>query len=350
MSQLRQWLNLYGWVNYKSSPRDGICFYGSYGGYVFNLIQRKGYKEVKTYFPTASPEQMQGIVNHLEGCKKSFRVSKIVVKQGIITIIQRELFSRVSVQTIEEMLQSLTEYFQSQSIPDKHICPHCGVYGNHDCVSYRDIIIPLCKACYQELQQNLEKHIKEVQRTREIPKSEPAVTSIKERKDNYFTGILGALLGGILASSIIPFIIYSPYLQRLLASDPRYYEYSRFIVILVGLGIYGGYKILRGKDSLLSPAILISITMMSMIVLMLAFEYYESIRVSDNWSDMNPEVPFFDSVKMIFWNLFYSPSREEVWKDIFSIGKIACLGLIPYLFHLKWVYHRVVEKFQSTSA
>ena len=85
------------------------------------------------------------------------------------------------------------------------------------------------------------KKVKEAKIAKEVEK----VESIKpEKKQSYLLGILGALLGGLIAS--IPWIVMYVYLEMMWS----------FLAFIIGYGAFLGYKKFNGKMDIKVPYII----------------------------------------------------------------------------------------------
>jgi hypothetical protein len=362
MSNMKQWLEMYGWINYKNSVREGMCFYGSYDDYIFNLIQKKGHKEVKTVLNNVSKEHQDNIIKNLNSNKRKYRISLVTITDNILNITLKETFSPVPIETIEKMLRSITDYLYKIDIHDKNYCSDCGTYGAQDYAEYKGIITPLCHSCYHSLQQQQQDQIVEQQEKTK----EAAVTHEKEISTSYLKGIIGAVVGGVLGVIALFFAdrfmnVFFSYILRnstnsyYEGSIPRWfmtlqYTYHYAINALIGLGIFIGYKLLRGKMEKAAPWIMIGIAtffMMASRVFMVAW-YYGRYR-SGGGSLFNKMVLVVVQDQLLEM-MIYGPYARLFWRHMaISLGISAIVILIGYGLS-KGILRRVFQKNRRMSA
>jgi len=361
MSQIRQWLDLYGWINYKRSERDGICFYGSYGGYVFNLIQRKGCKEIKIYLGGLTKEQQQSVVLDLDNKKQALRIWRTDIANNLLTIKLREVLRPVPASIIEDILKSLTGLFYDMKMQDKNHCSLCGDYGSHNMASFEGIITPLCQGCYGHLEKNMVPEFKERadQGTESAAAQDKAGGKykwfskgyLKHRwsKESYWRGIGGAVIAGIISLILIELSfqkIMEIAVIKLQNSKQEDFEaltrYTRFLNILLSIGVYMGYKLFKGKRSRIVPFMLMGLTFGLAMINAPVMSIYHTMRYITGPMDLGRALGFIKNYIVEFY--IFGPHRAIIWRIILTQTLIAFIGLIPCFFDYMGWWQRIIGK------
>lgn len=133
----------------------------------------------------------------------------------------------------EQVLNAVATHFREAGLTPSDVCPICHQPGCDGLAFLNAAYVPVHQSCVQNEAQTV---TLQAQRNQE--------------KGNYFTGFLGALLGGLLGT--IPNVIAAVWLERIVA----------ILYALIPLGAYYGYKLLKGK---MNRAALISAIVSSVI-------------------------------------------------------------------------------------
>ncbi len=118
----------------------------------------------------------------------------------------------------EQVLEAVSTHFREAGLTPSDTCPVCHQTGCDGLAFLNAGYVPVHQACVQNEVQSV---------------------SLKAQKNqqsgNYFTGLLGALLGGLVGT--IPNVIAAVWLERIVA----------ILYALIPLGAYYGYKLFKGK-------------------------------------------------------------------------------------------------------
>jgi len=133
----------------------------------------------------------------------------------------------------EQVLEAVSTHFREAGLTPSNVCPVCHQPGCDGLAFLNAGYVPVHQACVQ---------------------NEVRAVNLKAQKNqatgNYFTGFLGALLGGLVGT--IPNVIAAVWLERIVA----------ILYALIPLGAYYGYKLFRGK---MNKAALVSAIVSSVI-------------------------------------------------------------------------------------
>jgi len=133
----------------------------------------------------------------------------------------------------EQVLDTVATHFREAGLTPSDTCPVCHQPGCDGLAFLNGVYVPVHQACVQNTTQ---------------------AVALKAQKNqatgNYFTGFLGALLGGLVGT--IPNVIAAVWLERIFA----------ILYALIPLGAYYGYKLFKGK---MNKAALVSAIVSSVI-------------------------------------------------------------------------------------
>lgn len=194
---------------------------------------------------------------------------------------------------MEKVTSALRE--EGVCVPDK--CPYCKQEGCDALALLNRAYTPVHKACCEE------------QSYSTVTRAE-----VNAKQGSYVTGVIGALLGGFVA--VIPSILTIWFLERI---------YS-VLFFLIPLGVYHGYRLLRGRMNRVVGVVTIVISLIMPFVLEQAVFY---LTVATRFGIL-PSI--FDTVSFYF--------------TLQTPGEIAASLAMPYLFLLVglWVTFRQITR------
>ena len=216
-------------AEYGMNIDKGVA-YGSLGGYTATLCEGSGWKRI--VFATSIPDpvkamELQTVLNGVD-LRKTYRVTELSIAPKFIQVMFHDNPGTM------KKLRAFLEFFLpllEKAEADKHgVCPECGCEvtgGVWKLVG--GIAYFMHSACAEKVCCNI---------------AESEEQEKQERTGNYFTGLIGALLGSAIGAVVWSVILYFGYVMSLVG-------------LLIGFLAERGYNLFRGKQGKGKIAILV---------------------------------------------------------------------------------------------
>ena len=211
---------LRNWAKKNNWKIDRNIIYGTYNEYLFSAFEGSGYKAFSIHLPVLEEAKRIQIDDFIKENKKKIRISEYIFNDNILIVKYRESYWSMGIKDMKRILDALTLKFKELEIPDSSHCVLCGTADNSSIYVMNDkVSVVMCNSCYQKFADEIEEAHREY----------------SQNEKNYFTGFIGALVGGCIAS--IGWVLAGVFLN-ITASILGY---------LIGISALKGYKIMRGK-------------------------------------------------------------------------------------------------------
>lgn len=209
---LKKFAEQKGW-NYNRRTTNG-----EEKGYLFTIIQGQGFKTFLTPLTGITELAKEKVIRYLKEQKSVLKISDVDFDNSVLYIRVKETFGLMKMDNINELLSTITNYLQGNSICiDKH-CVFCGEEGANEKCFINGIYYYAHSGCYEQA----------------VEENKQEIKKYDSENKNYLLGTIGALLGGLVCT--IPWIIVE-YLGF----------FAAFLAYLIGVGALKSYKMLGGK-------------------------------------------------------------------------------------------------------
>ncbi|GAA0177095.1 hypothetical protein SH2C18_03820 [Clostridium sediminicola] len=288
--RLKQFASKMGWRIEK-----GIA-YGEENGYLFTLIDGPGFKMFLTPLPSVTEEIKNEILDYLNENKKELQIHEFLFDDDVLAVKLKESFKSASVEVMNNLVSELTNFLKSKGVNGKGCCIFCGIDNAEQTVYIDNLMFSAHDECY----------------SREVAAMDEAAKEYDEEDKNYGSGIIGALLGGIVSS--IPWVISQVYFESM----------AVVFAILISLGSLKAYYLFKGELGRATKWIVAFSTLFSVVLAQFGVMAIIFIKY---------KIPVeYES----FVRLFKDPEMANIFKVNLRLGLfMASLGIIRLFFELK---------------
>ena len=204
---------------YGMQVDQGVA-YGSLGGYTATLNEGAGWKQIifaASIADSVKAAQLQTTINGVN-LMKMYRVTDLKVTPRFIQVMFHD--NPGTMKKIREFLTFFLPLLEEAGASRHGVCPECGCEVTGGCWKLvGGVAYYMHTAC-------ADKVIREIAACEEQDK--------QERTGNYFTGLIGALLGSALGAVLWAVVLYFGYVASLVG-------------LAIGFLAEKGYNLLRGK-------------------------------------------------------------------------------------------------------
>lgn len=219
MDSLQKVAQELGWEYQKN------YLYGKVGNTHFTFHRNVDYLRtannyIAVYIPifTVGTEQRQLIIDYLKQNRKVLKVRNYNLTEASIIIVLNAPMMKLTTEKVNELTTNLSTFFDQQGILTEEHCFYCGE-AEVDAVSkVNKVAVPAHSACID----NARKEMMENQE------------NVQAQGGNYFPGMVGAILGGIIGA--IPWMLLE-----------YFWGYASILSLLIGYFAFKGYKLLGGR-------------------------------------------------------------------------------------------------------
>ena len=213
--------------------------YGTLGGYTATLNEGSGWKQI--VFATAIPDSVKAmeLQTQLNGVdlRKAYRVTELNIAPKFIQVMFHD--NPGTMKKIRAFLEFFLPMLEQAGAVKANICPECGCEVIGGCWKLvGGVAYYMHTACADKV-------------CREI--SEEEEQEKQERTGNYFTGLIGALLGSAIGAVLWSVILYFGYVTSLVG-------------LVIGFLAEKGYNLFRGKQGKGKIVILILAILLGVLV------------------------------------------------------------------------------------
>ena len=204
--------------------------YGSLGGYCATLNEGAGYKQIIFATRIADPVKLTELQTVLNGhnLQKEFRVTGLTFAPKTIQVVF--LDNPGTMKKMDEFLAFFLPLLNEAEATGANICPECGFEVSGGCWK---LIGGVAYYMHQPCADKVCREIATSDETRRV-----------EATGNYFTGLLGALLGSAVGAVLWAVVLYFGYVASIVG-------------LAIGWLAEKGYTLLKGKQGKGKIAILI---------------------------------------------------------------------------------------------
>lgn len=288
--RLKQFASMKGWRIEKNIA------YGEENGFLFTLIDGSGFKMFVSPLPSVTEQTKKEILDYLNENKKILQINEFLLDNDVLIVKLKESFRSAKVEVMSNLLMELTDFLKSKGIKGKECCIFCGNDNAEQTIYIDDIMYSAHNECYSH----------------EVIMIDEAVREYEVEDKNYFSGFIGALIGGMVSS--IPWILVQIYLNKMAAA----------LAVLIGIGALKAYYMFKGQLGRATRWIIAFCTLFSVVFAQFAAIAIEFIKY-------NIPLQYGNFVKLLS-----DPEMGNVFKINLRLSLfMAFLGIIGLFFELK---------------
>jgi hypothetical protein len=292
-STLKAFAREQGW--YKS---EGVLF-GLYRNYVFVVPDEQGQTRIVAPMSAVSQEAVGQVKGELAARKKVLAFSDLTVGDDGVVLLFKETFRATKKEGLQSAMDFLVDLFERARLPHTNVCEECKSATGLGYYSVAGVPVLWCSGCHERKRMEIER----------------GATEYTDEEKGYMRGALGASLFSL--GGIILWVVLAYYTNRIYA----------VLAFVFGWLALKGYDLFQARRGRWTPAIVITISIVSVVVSNVATMLFELVMEGLTLAQS--------------WELFWVEPEIQgvVWKNLL-VSLLVCAIAIFYLGKKMWKEHR----------
>ncbi len=276
--------------------------WGLVNDYLLMVDETTSYKRISICISLEEDDKRREILaDYIKTNKAYFKITNFKIDETYIS-----LYFHYTVGLKKRMIEFISEFLKKlreNEVPNANVCCACLKQDKQKLkhIKTEDAVLCMHQNCFDSFSQQIDKNVE----------------SFKEENKNHITGAIGAVLGGLLGT--IPWII---------AFMAGYFV--GWLGLLIGMAANKGYSLFKGKNSKLTPFIIIIVVIICVFTAQVLSEY---LSLNSYLVENYEEKYSISEMTELIVNVFEQSAeyRQEVITNLLLGLLFAGLGIIKVI-------------------